>query len=106
MILKKVIKEITDIITKDYDPEKIILFGSYATGNATAESDLDLLIISDKEKELPRRRRGLSLLFKLRKYHFSKDLLIYSKEEIEKWKNVDSAFITEINKTGVVLYGK
>lgn len=105
MISEKVIREITDIITKEYKPDKIILFGSYASGDSTSESDLDLLIISDREKEKPRRKRGLSLLFKLRKYHFSKDLLIYSKDEIEKWKNVDSAFITEINRNGVVIYG-
>ncbi|MCD4817155.1 MAG: nucleotidyltransferase domain-containing protein [Candidatus Cloacimonetes bacterium] len=106
MISKKIIKEIADLIAKDYNPKKIILFGSYAMGNATSESDLDLLIVSDIEKNLPRRKRGLSLLFKLRKYHFSKDILIYTKEEIEKWKNVYSAFITEINKNGVLLYGK
>jgi predicted nucleotidyltransferase len=104
MITSNEIDDITKIITEDYEPDRIILFGSYAKGNANSNSDLDLLIVSEKEKDKPRWKRGLSLLYKLRKYHFSKDILIYSQEEIEKWKHVDSAFITEINKNGVVLY--
>ena len=104
MITNEEIKEIANIIYHDYEPDKIILFGSYAIGNATESSDLDILVISDKEKEKPRWKRGLSLLYKLRKYHFSKDLLFYSKEEIENWKEVDSAFITKITKSGIVLY--
>ncbi len=106
MISKETIDEIALFIAEDYQPEQIILFGSYALGNANAESDLDLLIISDKEKDIPRRKRGLSLLYKLRKYHFSKDILIYTKDEVDKWKDVRSAFITGVINDGVVLYGR
>mgnify|MGYP001400436916 FL=1 len=105
MITKETIQEITKLIVEDYQPERIILFGSYAEGNANPDSDLDLLIISDKEKHLPRRKRGLSLLYKLRKYHFSKDILVYSRDEIERWKKVKAAFITDTINKGVVLYG-
>ena len=90
----------------DYQPERVIIFGSYATGNTDIDSDLDLLVISDREKHLPRRKRGLDLLFKLRKYHFSKDILFYTHQEIDIWKDVVSAFITEAIRKGVTLYGK
>ena len=106
MISQDTINELTKHIIQDYQPERIILFGSYALGNANSDSDLDLLIISDNEKELPRRKRGLALLYKLRKYHFSKDILFYTKDEIDRWKDVNSAFITEAIQEGVVLYGK
>lgn len=106
MITKETISEITQLIVADYHPDKVILFGSHATGNAQPDSDLDLLIISDREQSLPRRKRGLALLYKLRKYHFSKDLLFYTHAEIEKWKGVPAAFITEALKDGVILYAK
>jgi len=106
MINKEIIKEIKDKIVGMYHPEKIILFGSYANGTPTINSDLDILIVSDKERNLPRRKRGLDLLYELRKYHFSKDIVIYTSKEIEEWENVRSAFITEIMNKGILLYEK
>lgn len=106
MISQATINEITKHIIEDYQPEQIILFGSYALGNANSDSDLDLLVVSDKEMDLPRRKRGLALLYKLRKYHFSKDILFYTTAEIDRWKDVKSAFITEAIQEGLVLYGK
>jgi len=106
MVSKETINEIAQIIAADYQPDRIVLFGSYASGTADTDSDLDILVISDKEKDLPRRKRGLSMLYKLRKYHFSKDILIYTKAEIERWKDVKSAFITRALLEGVVLYGE
>jgi uncharacterized protein len=46
-------------IATKFDPDKIILFGSYAAGNATTDSDLDLLII--KDTDLPRHRRSFDI---------------------------------------------
>jgi predicted nucleotidyltransferase len=106
MISKETVAEITKLIADEYQSEQIILFGSYALGNPTPDRDLDLLVISDKEKELPIRKRGLAILYKLRKYHFSKDILFYTKDEIDRWKDVKSAFITEAVQGGVILYGK
>ena len=49
MIDQKTINEIRDLIVETYQPEKIILFGSYANGNPTDDSDLDLLIVVETE---------------------------------------------------------
>lgn len=106
MIKKNIIEDIKEKIIKSYSPDEIILFGSYAYGMPSEDSDLDLLIISDKEKELPRRKRGLKLLSELKKYHFSKDILIYTSDEIEEWKNVKQAFITEVLDKGIKIYEK
>jgi len=53
------INEISSRIVKQINPEKIILFGSYATGNNNEDSDIDLIII--KNSDLPRHKRGLEI---------------------------------------------
>lgn len=45
MVAFSAIQELADSIARDFHPERIILFGSYARGNPTADSDVDLLVI-------------------------------------------------------------
>ena len=45
MVALSAIQEVADSIARDFHPERIILFGSYARGNPTADSDVDLLVI-------------------------------------------------------------
>ncbi len=52
---KKIINEIVNKIAEKFSPLKVILFGSYAYGNPTKDSDIDLLTI--KESSLPRHYR-------------------------------------------------
>jgi len=99
-MLEKIVNRIVD----NYNPEKIILFGSYAYGHPDEESDLDLLII--KKSNLPRHKRAREV----RKFLWGitdipKDIIVYTQEEIDEWKNVEEAFITNVIKNGRVLYG-
>ena len=48
--IRKIILEIADTIIRQYQPKKVILFGSHAYGEATADSDIDLLIVKDTDK--------------------------------------------------------
>ena len=105
MITENEIESITGLIIKKYNPEKIILFGSYAVGNATDESDLDLLVISDKEADLPRYKRGLDIRLLLSRFIFPKDILFYSTVEIKKWKDIPNTLVNNIFTKGKVLYG-
>jgi predicted nucleotidyltransferase len=105
MISSKEIASISKTIIDTYKPEKVILFGSYARETANESSDLDLLIISDREKDLPRYKRGLKLRVKLAEYRFKKDLLFYTFDEISKWEQVQNSFIYNVIKEGIVLYG-
>ena len=59
MINAEKIDEITSRIANNFNPDKIILFGSYASGNQNDDSDLDLLIIQDSD--LPKHKRGLDV---------------------------------------------
>jgi predicted nucleotidyltransferase len=56
MITQEQIEEIVKRIIDNYDPEKIVLFGSYAYGHPTEDSDLDLLVV--KNSDLPRYKRA------------------------------------------------
>ena len=45
MVSKKDIQELADRIARKFQPDKIILFGSYADGGPSADSDVDLLVV-------------------------------------------------------------
>ncbi|ODS43064.1 MAG: hypothetical protein MSIBF_01065 [Candidatus Altiarchaeales archaeon IMC4] len=91
------------MIADNYNPEKIILFGSHAYGKPTKKSDIDLLVV--KDSNLPRYKRAREL----RKYLWGiaetpMDILVYTPKEIAEWKNVKESFITRIITNGHLVY--
>ncbi|MDP2741495.1 MAG: nucleotidyltransferase domain-containing protein [bacterium] len=100
------IKNVADKIAVEYKPEKIILFGSFAWGNPTEDSDVDLFIVKRSKKK--RADRGRELSSKLFGYEFpAMDILIYTPEEVEKSINeYKNLFIEDILRHGKVLYAK
>ena len=58
MNINREIEMIRDRIVQMYQPDKIILFGSRCRGDADEQSDIDLLVISDREKDLPQEDRS------------------------------------------------
>jgi len=106
MVTQKQIDEIVRILVKDYQPERIILFGSYANGTAHEESDLDLAIV--KKSDLPRFKRGAAVRAALRsegrKWFFPMDILVYTPDEMESYQNDPYSLVHEILLTGRTLY--
>ncbi len=101
-ISAKHIRAVVEQITSAYDPEKIILFGSYAYGKPNAWSDLDLLVIMDAPKgEL---ETALAMRKMLPPYPFSIDILVRSAKTIEKRKALGDGFLQEITQQGKVVY--
>ncbi len=103
MTIQNQIDKIIQLIIANYKPEKIILFGSYAYGKPTEDSDLDLLIV--KDSDLPRYKRAREI----RKLLWGitdvpKDIMVYTQAEIDEWQGVKEAFVTQIVKNGRVLY--
>jgi predicted nucleotidyltransferase len=94
------------------DPYKIILFDSYATGNETENSDIDLMIILDNDdvsktyEERQNKKLYIRKLVREINYRKSLDILVYSKEELKKIKEYGNYFVDEIEKTGKVIYEK
>jgi len=83
-------------------PEKIILFGSRARGDARADSDIDLLVV--EHSSLPRYKRAARYRKAVTGMFVAKDIVVWSPEEIEEWKDVPNAFVTMILREGKVLY--
>lgn len=87
---------------KGFNPDKIILFGSYASGNSTLESDIDLLIV--QETDLPSKSRGYDIRMSLKGILIPFDIIFLTNSEyIEKINNKFS-FLSSAMKTSKVLY--
>ena len=95
-------RAIVDRLVRELRPEKIILFGSYAYGNPTPDSDVDLLVIMDSDE--PYRERYLSVCRLLRPRPFPVDILVKTTSEIREALAGGDFFIDEIVRRGVVLY--
>lgn len=104
MSTQEKIKEITDKIVKEYQPEKIILFGSWAWGKPGPDSDVDLFVIKETEEPLPKRIEILDKLFSRRE--FPMDFLVYTPRQIEKRLMIKDFFVKEIMENGKILYEK
>jgi predicted nucleotidyltransferase len=98
----KLMTEIVRRIVATARPEKVILFGSRARGNARMDSDLDLLIVADDPQ--PRSLRASALYGVLSDIMIPMDILVYRPEEIEEWRNVPQAFVTTAVREGSILY--
>jgi len=103
MDIQKEIENISSQIIAKYNPEKIILFGSAASGKATPDSDLDFLII---KKDTPYygadRIRELSRLIDR---NIAVDFLVYRPEEWEQRLKMGDPFLKLILLEGKILYG-
>jgi predicted nucleotidyltransferase len=90
-------------IVTELKPEKIILFGSYAYGNPTPDSDVDLLVImKTKAKEIDRYVAVSNLLYPRQ---FPVDILVKTPKEIEaEFKKRGNFFMREVLTKGKVLY--
>lgn len=102
--IRKIINQITERLKSEYTPQKVILFGSYAYGNPSSDSDLDLFIIKQTNKE---RRERFVEVKKLvydpkRKVVFSP--LVYTPAEVEERLSMGDDFVAEILEKGEVLY--
>ncbi len=106
MVTQQQLDEIVRILVSECRPEKIILFGSYAKGSANEESDLDLAIV--KKTDLPKFKRAIEFQKALRaggrKWFFPMDILVYTPEEMEDWKNDQYSLVHEILNSGKTLY--
>lgn len=105
MATRRVILDIAHKIWTEYRPEKIILFGSYAYGAPTEDSDIDLLIIKDTEKRPVDRWMEVKRILRGTARFLPVSPLVYTREEIEGRSAIKDFFIEEILEKGEVLYG-
>jgi len=83
------------------DGARVILFGSYARGEATASSDLDLLVI-EPEVAAPR-AESARLRRELRDLEVALDVIVVSRKQVEKLGEISGTMVNEALQTGRVL---
>lgn len=86
---------------KPYNPEKIILFGSYAAGRAKDDSDVDLVVIKDTREPFHERQKKVRLLIRTTT---PLDIFVFTPQEFEKAQS-NNLFIKEVAETGKLIYG-
>lgn len=102
--IKTILSEIVEKLKSEYNPLKIILFGSYAYGNPTEDSDIDLLILKNTEKRRVDRFVGVKRIIYNPNRKIQVSPLIYTPDELEERLRIGDDFIKEIFQKGVVLY--
>lgn len=101
----KTLPQAVERIVSALNPEKIILFGSYAYGDPTPDSDVDLLIIKDGDKK----ENHLAVSMLLYPREFPVDIIVKTSQEIEedlKGGKDNSFFTREIVRKGIILYDR
>src|SRR3989338_11613131 len=92
MISEKTIQQAVARLVAAANPSKVILFGSYARGDATENSDLDLMVIEpqlkDKFGEMVRLRHAL------RPLRIPVDVLVYSQNYVDEWGHLPGTALT------------
>ena len=88
---------------REYDPERIILFGSHARRDPDEYSDLDLVVIKETEERFLDR---LKRVYELVRPTFAMDLLVYTPEEFARMKEEGNPLIERVCEEGVVVYEK
>lgn len=102
---KEAIKEITETLKTKYRPEKIILFGSCASGKVHRGSDIDMLIIKNTKKKYGQRWLEVGRMTRNLNRHIPFEPFILTPTEVKRGIN-RNLFLQEIMKNGEVLYEK
>ena len=99
----RAIRAVVQQIAEKFQPEKIILFGSYAYGRPKPESDVDLLVVMDTPL---RNREQAAQIARAIDYHFGLDLIVRTPQQLAKRIALGDFFLREVTEKGRVLYAR
>ena len=103
MIPREMIDRAVRILVDTAKPSRIMVFGSYARGDAREDSDLDLLVIEprveDRAREMVRLRRAL------RPLRIPVEILVYSADEVARWGDQPGSALYWALREGKIVHG-
>ena len=99
---EKLIETIVERVLTVAKPERIILFGSAATGRVTRDSDIDLLVVERSPSDT--RAESVRIADTLRGLGFPFDVIVIASERFEETKDLIGAIAYPANKYGKVVY--
>jgi len=103
--IRKIIFAMVEKIKREYRPEKIILFGSYAYGRPGRDSDLDFLIVKQTSERRIDRRVAVAGIISELNYFIPVEPMVLTPGEIQEQLKKGNQYIQEILEKGEVLYG-
>jgi predicted nucleotidyltransferase len=101
MITQFQIQQVSDEIARRFQPERIILFGSYAYGTPTEDSDVDLLVVMPFEGKSV--RKSIEIEGEVHQ-GFPMDLIAITPERLKERLDMQDFFLREVMTMGKVLY--
>ena len=102
MVQESEIRQVAVQLGKAARASLVILFGSYARGEATDRSDVDFMVVA--ESDLPRHKRAVGLYKQFRPYPFGMDIVVYTPDEIEEGRRSALSFVSTVLREGKKLY--
>ena len=106
MVAMNKIEEFGRRIGREFDAERVILFGSYARGPVTKDSDVDLLVVESEPFDNKRNSwdEEVRLSHALADFLVPTDILVFSRDEVEHWRGSKNHVIGRALRQGKVLY--
>ena len=98
---KKELRKLKKQIVENYQPEKIILFGSLAWGKVNRDSDIDLLVIKNSKKDYWERAKEIARIIDI---DVPTDVINISTKELAQQVAIDDRFIIDILENGKIIY--
>ena len=98
------IRDMVRRIVKQFDPERIILFGSHARGEAGPDSDVDLLVVMHVEGS--RREKAIEIGVALHDLRLPKDIIVTTPEDFEWRREVVGTIERPAARDGKILYAR
>ena len=101
MTEEKEIKKIAQQIAKKHKPEKIILFGSFAWGKPSKNSDVDLLVVKDTNNT---RSLAMAIDDSIYPRQFPMDVIVYTPNQLQSEIDIEEPFVLKIVQKGKILF--
>ena len=98
------IARVVETLVRAHPFERIVLFGSHATGHSQWDSDLDLLVVW--QTDLPPLERALEMRRLLEGIDCPLDIVVYTPAELDYWKEAPSSFAYQVLAEGTILYDR
>ena len=105
-VTDSLLSDMVQAIVAEVDPEQVILFSSRARGDARKDSDVDLVVVESAPfgNGRSRRREAVRLWRALSGLGVAKDILVYSRDEVEYWRDSLNHVLARALREGRVLY--
>lgn len=102
-VSQRQIRQVANRLVQELQPEKIILFGSYAYGKPGADSDVDMLVVMETKERIARRETLVLRALEGVK-RFPMDILVRTPRELAFRIAIGDSFINEVLARGKILY--